>query len=112
MNNEIFDKLKEFVIIQSAVNDEEITRETEIENDLGVYGGDADEFLIAFGKKFNVDISQFPIGNYFSGEGDIILPAIIRFFTNTKRKEKKSFTVGHLEKAIISGKLDADTMLE
>ena len=35
MNNEIFNKLKEFVVNQSAVNNEEITRETEIKNDLG-----------------------------------------------------------------------------
>lgn len=106
-----FNQLKEFVIRQSAVNDEEITRETEIEDDLGVYGGDAVDFIIAFGNEFNVDISQFSIREHFSDEGDIILPALIRFFTNTKKREKKSFTVGHLEKAIISGKLDANTML-
>ena len=112
MNNEIFNDLKAFVLEESTVDDVEINRETEIENDLGVYGDDADDFLIKFGKKFNVDISQFPAGDYFSDEGDIILPALIRFFTNTKKRERKSFTVGHLEKAIISGKLDASTMLE
>lgn len=59
MNNGINNKLKEFVINQSAVNQEEITRETYIEIDLGIYGDDAYEFLIAFGKEFNVDISKF-----------------------------------------------------
>lgn len=111
MENEIFNKLKTFVLEESTVDDQEITRETEIENDLGIYGDDADDFLIKFGKKFNVDVSQFPIGNYFSDEGDFILPAIIRFFTNTKKRERKSFTVGHLEKAIMAGKLDENTML-
>lgn len=111
MENEVFNKLKIFVLDESTVDDEEITRETEIEDDLGIYGDDADDFLIKFGKVFNVDVSQFPIGNYFSDEGDIILPAIIRFFTNTKKRERKSFNVGHLEKAIIEGKLDENTFL-
>lgn len=111
MNNEIFNKLKDFVIHQSAVNDEIITRQTEIESDLGVYGDDAVEFILAFGKAFNVDVSNFMVSDYFNNEGDFILPTIIRFFTNTKKKERKSFTVGHLEKAITTGKLDANTML-
>ncbi|MBP4139794.1 DUF1493 family protein [Flavobacterium cupreum] len=111
MNEEIFNKLKEFVVNQSAVNDQIITRSTQIENDLGVYGEDAVEFIVAFGKGFNVDVSRFMASDYFSPEGDFILPAIIRFLTNKKKKERKSFTIGHLEKAIIAGKLDENTFL-
>ena len=111
MNEETFNKLKKFVVNQSAVNDQIITRSTQIEDDLGVYGDDAVEFIIAFGKEFNVDVSKFMANDYFSSEGDFILPAIIRFFTNKKKKEKKSFSVGHLEKAIIEGKLDENTFL-
>lgn len=51
MCNEIFDKLKAFVIKQSAVEDEEVTRDARIEDDLGVYGDDAVYFLIAYEKK-------------------------------------------------------------
>jgi len=29
------------------------------------YGGDAVEFITAFGKEFNVDVSKFMIGEYF-----------------------------------------------
>ena len=121
VNNETLNKLTEFIFEQGfgytlpfplLWKKKKITRETEVENDLGIYGDDADEFLIDFGKEFSVDVSQFPIGEYFSDEGDFILPAIIRSFTNTKKRGRKSFTVGHLEKAIFSGKLDADTMLD
>lgn len=111
MNKETFNKLKKFVVNQSAVNDQLITRSTQIEGDLGVYGDDAVEFIIAFGKEFNVDVSKFMADDYFSPEGDFILPVIIRFFTNKKKREKKSFSVGHLEKAIIAGKLDENTFL-
>ncbi|WP_310593852.1 DUF1493 family protein [Flavobacterium sp.] len=111
MNEETFNKLKEFIINQSAVNDEEINSSTRIEDDLGVSGDDAVEFIIAFGKEFNVDISKFMANDYFSPEGDFILPALIRFLTNKKKRDKKSFTVGHLEKAIIAGKLDENTFL-
>ena len=111
MNEEMFNNLKEFVINQSAVNDQVITRSTQIEDDLGVSGDDAIEFIIAFGKEFNVDISKFMASDYFSPEGDFILPALIRFFTNKKKRERKSFTVGHLEKAVMAGKLDENTFL-
>jgi len=103
-------KLKDFVIEQSYVDDEEITKETRIEDDLGVSGDDAVEFIIAFGKKFNVDISNFMIAEYFEPEGDIILPTIIGFFTGRKKQKKKFLTVGHLENAIIAGRLDESSI--
>ena len=111
MNEETFNKLKKFVVNQSAVNDEVINSSTRIEDDLGVSGDDAVEFILAFGKEFNVDVSNFMLADYFSPEGDFILPAIIRFLTNKKKRERKSFTVGHLEKAIMAGKLDENTIL-
>jgi len=112
MSDMVFSKLKDFVIKQSAVEDEEITRHTKIEEDLGVYGGDAVDFIIAFGKEFNVDVSDFMAADYFSPDGDIILPALLRFFTNKKKPQKKYLTVGDLEKAIKSGKLDEKLFLD
>ncbi len=88
MNEETFKKLKIFIVNQSAVNDQIITRSTQIEDDLGVYGDDAVEFIVAFGKEFNVDVSKFMANDYFSPEGDFILPALIRFLTNKKREKK------------------------
>lgn len=70
MNEEIFSNLKKFVIKKSCVDDEEITHATRIYNDLGVYGDDAVEFIVAFGKEFNVDVSKFMAADYFEAEGD------------------------------------------
>lgn len=108
MSDEIFNKLKSFVIKQAAVEDEEVTREAGIEEDLGVYGDDAVELLIAYGKTFNVDVTKFMAADYFSAEGDPILPAIIRFLTGKKKKKDKILTVGHLEKGILAGRLDEE----
>ena len=110
MDEEIFSELKEFIIKQSCVDDERITRETRIEGDLGVTSDDACEFVIAYGKKFNVDVSHFMAADYFDGEGDIILPAIIRGLTGEKKPLKKILTIAHLEKGILTGRLDEDVI--
>ena len=108
ISEEAFNKLKAFVVKQSAVTDEEICRTTEIENGLGITGDDAVEFMVAFGKEFNVDVTRFMAADYFEAEGDKILPTLIRFLTGRKKKAKKILTVGHLEKGILAGRLDEE----
>jgi acyl carrier protein len=81
-----------------------------LEDDLGVSGDDAVEFIAAFGKEFNVDVSHFMAADYFEPEGDIILLSILRFLTGRKKQSKKILTVGHLEKAIVAGRLDEDVI--
>jgi acyl carrier protein len=110
MSDETFDKLKAFVIEEAAVDAEEVTKEAKIEEDLGIYGDDAVEFMIAYGKVFNVDVSKFMAGEYFDAEGDWILPAIIRFLTGRKKKKNKILTVAHLEKGIYAGRLDEEVI--
>jgi acyl carrier protein len=109
MENEkqLFEKLKIFVIKQSALSDSEIIDEnTSIQNDLGIYGADAVEFIIAFGKEFNVNISNFRISDYFKDEGGQFFSILIRFFLKNEKDYKKDLLIKHLLKAIIMGKLD------
>lgn len=110
MSEEVLNKIKKFAVKQAAVEEEEITENASIEDDLGVYGDDAIEFIIAFGKEFNVDVSKFMAADYFSPEGDVILPAIIRFFTGKKKRKQKDLKIMHLEKAVIAGKLDEEVI--
>lgn len=111
MNDEIFNKLKSFIVKQAVVEEEEeVKRDTRIENDLGVTGDDAVDFLIAYGKTFNVDVTKFMAADYFDGEGDPILPAIIRFFKGKNKKQNRILTVGHLEKGIVAGRLDEEVI--
>lgn len=104
------ERLKKFILKESAVYDEEITPATRIEDDLGVSGADAVEFIVAYGKTFNVDVSKFMAADYFEPEGDTILPALIRMLTGKPKTKKKRLTVEHLERGIIAGRLDEDVI--
>ena len=110
MNENNFEKLKQFVIKQSAVNDEEITRDTQIEDDLGVTGDDAVDFLIAYGKTFNVDVSKFMAADYFGPEGNVLLSELGNWLTGKQKRTRKVLTVAHLEKGIITGRLDEEVI--
>ena len=108
MNDEIFNTLKEFVIKQSAVDDEEITMDTQIENELGVTGDDAVDFMIAYGNTFNVDVTKFMAADYFGPERNVFLSELFRVIFAYREKKRKILTVGHLEKGILAGRLDEE----
>jgi len=110
MNEEIFNRVKRFTVKQAAVGEEEVTEDASLENDLGVHGDDAVEFIVAFGKEFNVDVSEFMAADYFSPEGDTILPAILRLFTGEKKRKQKNLTIGHLMKAAMAGHLNEEVI--
>jgi hypothetical protein len=111
MNDELFGKIKEFVVKFSCVRDVLLDRKTILEKEIGLTGDDAIEFIIAFGKKFNVDVSGFMAAEYFEAEGDNLLPSISRLLTGQKIVRKKELVLGDLERAVIVGKLD-DTVIE
>jgi hypothetical protein len=109
MDNERFDKMKKFAVRQAALRyDDMVNPDTSLETDLGIYGDDAVEFIIAFGKEFKVDVTRFMAADYFKAEEDIILPAIIRFFTEKKKRKQKELKLKHLENVAIAGRLDED----
>jgi hypothetical protein len=103
MSDEIFNELKIFSEEIIGTN-QVLLRETRLYEDLGIYGDDAIEYLIAFGKKFNVEVSKFMAADYFKGEG-IDLFAMFRKVTTYK-----PLTLGQLEKAIIAGKLNDEVI--
>lgn len=96
-----FQELILFVRDQIREYKQSITRETLIEDDLGVTGDDAEELLVSFSAKFKVDISEFNFGKYFNDE-----PTAFSF-----PRKLLPFTVGHLEKAIVAGRLDDEIII-
>lgn len=110
MNDDILNEVIKFVEKQNGENDFPLTRNTRIEKDLNIWGDDAVCFIIKFGKKFNVDVSNFMAADYFDGEGIDFLGAIFRMVTGKKEKEKKILTLGHLEKSVIAGKLNEEVI--
>lgn len=93
-----FQELIQFVRDQTRELKMPMTRETLIEDGLGVTGDDAEELIFAFSRKFGVDISNFLFGNYFNNEPNVF----------TIPRKLLPFTIGHLEKAMIAGRLDDD----
>jgi len=78
-----------------------------IEKDLGIYGDDAVELILGFGKKFDVDVSEFMADKYFSAEGDFILPALLRLLIGNKTT-KYELTIKNLVDAVKYKKLDEE----
>jgi acyl carrier protein len=111
VNRKIFNDIKRFTIDKAAVEESDIALETSLETDLGIYGDDAIEYIIAFGKEFNVDVSKFMAADYFSSEGGFKLPpAIIKFFGIKKNPRKKELTIMHLIKAVTASRLDEEVI--
>ncbi len=101
MESEKFSELVKFAIEESCIDDEPITRDTKLNNDLGATGDDGIDFIIAYSKKIKVDVSKFMAADYFKGEGMDILGT---------QKRVKQLTVGQLEKGIIAGRLDEEVI--
>lgn len=105
--------LLDFIKRESFDDNIIITGDTRLVSDLGINKDDAVEFVIKYGKEFDVDVSEFPAAEYFESEGaDIIdiLSGIYYFFHKMiTGKEKvyplKELTVADLEKGIREGKL-------
>ncbi|AEV99380.1 hypothetical protein A4D02_34260 [Niastella koreensis] len=103
--DEIFDRIIKFVVANRWDYDFPLTRNTSLQKDLKIYGDDAAEIIIAFGKEFNVDISDFKLQEYFEPEGDAVIASIMRLFKK-KKMSYKPLTLGDLEYAVIKGKLE------
>ncbi len=100
MDKNILDAIKCFLEEDYGIRKRRINIQSRIEKDLRITGDDAVEMLVDFGKKFNVDVSNFMAADYFNGEGSFW------FFPMNNTPNKKVLTIGHLVKAVIAGKLD------
>jgi acyl carrier protein len=93
-----FDELVSYIRDKSGVHDMPITRDTLIEDDLGVTGDDAYELITGLSKIYAINIKDFEFGRYFNDEPSIFISS----------KSIEPFTVGHLEKAITAERLDEE----
>jgi acyl carrier protein len=104
MDDEILIQVTSLIEKQMGKYRKPITRETCLENDLGISGDDAVELLLAYSKKFSVDISKLDIRKYFMPEGDTILSSLI----GSKERKEKQLTIGDLAKGIIAKQLNEE----
>ena len=92
----------------------EIKPSNEIENDYGVTGDDADDFMVAFCERFNVDAGDYLFQRYFEMEG---FSGPLFFITNWWLKKqgmlqvpKEVLTVSMLQRAIELGVWDTEKL--
>lgn len=100
----IFDEVKCLLSKMTGVKDDEIFIHSSIQADLGIWGDDASEFLIAYSEKFNVNLTSFLFNDYFLPEGAHIFSRLFNIFPH------KSLTVKHLVKGVIARRLDEDVI--
>jgi acyl carrier protein len=111
MDLEKLEDLKKFIENERGKQSFLLNENTELYKDLNIYGDDANEFFIAFSKKFNVDVSNFMASEYFNDEGIDIIAMVIKIITGKRPqydKGKKPLTLANLVKAISAGKLDEE----
>ena len=101
--NEVIVYIKEYYYIPES---ESINKESKLEEDIGITGDEAWEFFNAFSKKYNVDISNFLMYDYFKAEGSDFL----EFFGLKKKKVKKFLTVSNLVQGIKAGILNEEVI--
>jgi len=106
MDGEVIAELAAFIEEERGNYRFELKKSTRIERDLKITGDDAVEFIMAFNERFDVDISEFMMDEYFEAEGMSHMLPIIDFLLRRKKKRtRKSLTIGDLEKAIELGYL-------
>lgn len=99
----INEDLINFILKYSWIKDKErLNASTRLEEDLYIYGDDAEEFLCDYSDRFSVDISNFSFSKYFTKE--VYFYSIAKWIN--RHKEKGTLTIGDLEKGILAGYLD------
>ncbi|NAW50018.1 DUF1493 family protein [Elizabethkingia argentiflava] len=96
--------LKAFICKCLMIEKDKISQDTSVNQDLGLYGEEAFEFILDFSKSFNVDISHFEFHKYFKPEMDAIT-GFIGWKAGLEKKRLPLF-VSDLEEAIKKGVLN------
>lgn len=109
MNDKNFEKIIALIEKKIGKSSFVFKEDTKLEEDLGLTGDDAIEFLTDYSEIFNVNVSKFEFMKYFGDEGDTTV-SIFNHLFGRKTKEKKSLTIRDLELGINAGKLD-DTII-
>ena len=104
--SKIFNDIIELIPEALFPVNKKISKGLTLENDFGIYGDDAVEFIQKFGKKFNVDVKSVNYDKYFSNENDWFTLWMRKIFKLKPSTGKTDLTLGDLEEAIKKGKLE------
>ena len=95
-----FQQIVEFVYKMRWNYEKPLTPQITLEDDLGISGDDAVEFMEAFFDEFNVDASRFIFEDYFTLEGGGLINFRWLFGLESKPKKSIPISLGHLQKIV------------
>ena len=98
MNTELLNDLIQFTIDISGDESDHYDLNTDIEKHIGITGDDAADYMLAFSKSYNVDMSGFDFDQHFDPEGAGWL------FPDSINHHKTPVTIGRLLDAAERGK--------
>ncbi|KWF14259.1 DUF1493 family protein [Burkholderia ubonensis] len=82
-----------------------------LEDDLGLTGLDAVEFIDKWATTFNVQADGFPYDRYFGPEGQELLSSFLGLFSKKyRRPERVPLTLGMLAEAMAIGRWDTEAI--
>lgn len=107
MGSQTFEEIKAIIPKIFYPKKREITADMELEEDLGITGDDADEFIMTFSERFNVSTKNFKSSDYFASESEDPFQTVAGWLFGKKLKKngRKRITLGDLEKAVEEGEL-------
>ncbi|QHV98241.1 DUF1493 family protein [Spirosoma endbachense] len=106
MNSDIERELLAFINQELGTKFTSLENDAEVEKRLRIGGDDTLDFILAFSKRFDIDISEFEPANYFAGEG--LMLDFIGLFKRLKGEKIPKLiplTFGDLKKAMLTKKL-------
>ncbi|MFT4065345.1 DUF1493 family protein [Paraburkholderia sp.] len=115
---EVSADLAAFIREEAGISEKRAIRSSSvIEEDFGITGDDADNFMDAFSRRFNVQPGDFDLNRYFEMEG---FGGLLFFITNWLRKrwgikkyeKRQPLTVAMLQHAIDLGVWDSQRLME
>lgn len=108
---DVWNELVDFIRNYTSISPEfSISRHTTIVADIGLDGDDADEFMVAYSKRFRVDAGDFRFPDYFGPEGFDLIGAVMDVIR--RKPPLKPLTIGMLELAAKMGRWDTKTLDE
>ncbi|WP_269506497.1 DUF1493 family protein [Burkholderia sp. IMCC1007] len=106
MSQLTWNEFEDFVKREAGVSPEKIlTKGHAVEGELDITDDDAVEFMESFFDKFPVQVEDFELNRYFSGEGFSLIEVALMAFSRKRREkyDKVPLTLGMLYQAILDG---------
>jgi hypothetical protein len=109
MNDTNWNLIIEFVHKYWPLRNKVLLRTTRLQEDLGIKGDDADNFISDFANTFKINTDNIDLSKYFEGHNDDLISFIIKLFkrgSGKTPKKQSTLTLGDLENALRIGQLD------